>query len=391
MARKRIKEYLQGYVRVEVKGKNPERLINLCLSAGFPMWDFTPGDSSMFFNTTLQRYRDIHRLARRARCVPRVIGRVGLPFTLGKVRRRPTALLAGVLVLLTLLYLSGSIWSLQVSGTDQVAMERVLASAASAGLIVGARRSRISTDAVETAIMDQNPELAWVYVRFQGALAVIEVVEKTKPTVVGPGDVVAAKDGVVQSLLILSGTPVTRIGQTVKAGDLLIAGNPSGALTGARGSVTAMVWYEAYKEIPLLQSVPKRTGRKVELTVLRYGGNEFVMWGRGELFDWYEMEDYPVASAFGGIEREVRIISRVMYEVEWTEKAVSSAEAFSAAEAGMRASIERQLPSLAKLVDLSCKIEASTEDMIAVRATACAIEEIGEVRAWQGGDSEVDR
>ena len=131
MARKRIKEYLQGYVRVEVKGKNPERLINLCLSAGFPMWDFTPGESSVFFSTTLHRYRDIHRLARRARCVPRVVGRVGLPFILSKLRRRPTALLAGVLVLFALLYLSGSIWSLQVSGTNQVDAGRVLASAAS--------------------------------------------------------------------------------------------------------------------------------------------------------------------------------------------------------------------------------------------------------------------
>lgn len=391
MARNRIKEFLQGYVRVEVKGKNPERLVNLCLSAGFPMWDFTPGESSVFFCTTLQRYKDIHRLARRSRCVPRVVRRTGLPFFLGKIKRRPTALLATMVVAVALLYLSGAVWSFQVSGADKVEPSKVLASAASAGLVTGARRNRVSTEAVEAAIMDQNPELAWVYVRFQGTLAVIEVVEKIRPTATGPGDVIAAKDGVIQSLLVLSGAPVVRIGQTVKAGDLLIAGNPSGALTGARGSVTAMVWYEVYKEIPLLQAVARRTGRKIEMTVLQYGGNEFVLWGRGNLFDWYEVEDYPVASALGGTLREARVVRRVLYEVEWTEKATSSEEALKASEAGMRSSIERQLPSLAKLVDLSCKIEASTQDMIAVRATACAIEEIGVIRAWQGGDREVDR
>ncbi len=267
MARKRIKEYLQGYVRVEVRGKNPERLVNLCLSAGFPLWDFTPGESSILFCTTLQRYRDIHRLARRARCVPRVVARTGLPFTLGKLRRRPTALLATAVVLAVLLYLSGSVWSVQVSGTRLVDPDRVLVSAASAGLVSGARRNRVSTGAVEAAILDQNPELAWVYVRFQGTLAVIEVVEKTRPPTVGPGDVVAAKDGVIQSLLVLAGAPVVRIGQTVKAGDLLIAGNPSGTLGGARGSVTAMVWYEMYKEIPLVQSIARRTGRRIEMKI----------------------------------------------------------------------------------------------------------------------------
>ncbi|MGE5580623.1 MAG: sporulation protein YqfD [Bacillota bacterium] len=391
MGRKRIKEYLQGYVRVEVRGKNPERLVNLCLSAGFPMWDFDTGESSVFFCTTLQRYRDIHRLARRARCAPRIVRRVGLPFTLGKVRRRPTALIAAAIVMLALLYLSGSIWSIQVTGTDKVEPGRVLQAAASTGLVPGARRSRVSADAAEAAILDQNPEIAWAYVRFQGTLAVIEVVERVRPEAVGPGDVVASKDGVVQSVLVLSGAPVVHAGQTVKAGDLLIAGNPSGALAGARGNVAAMVWYEMYKEVPLVQPVAQRTGRRIEMTVIRRGTNEFVLWGKGNSFEWYEVEDYPIFSAFGGSERETKIVNRVLYEVQWTQKVLSPEEAFTAAEKLMREAILEQLPSLAKLVDLSCKVESSTQDMIHVRATASAIEEIGVIRPWQGRDSEVDR
>jgi similar to stage IV sporulation protein len=388
---KRIKEYLQGYVRVEVRGKNPERLVNLCLSAGFPMWDFDTGESSVFFCTTLQRYRDIHRLARRARCAPRIVRRVGLPFTLGKIRRRPTALIAASIVVLVLLYLSGSVWSIQVTGSEKVEPAKVLSAAASVGLVPGARRSRISESAVEAAILDQNPEIAWVYVRFQGTLAVIEVVERVRPETVGPGDVVAAKDGVVQSVLVLSGSPVIQAGETVKAGDLLIAGNPSGALAGARGNVAAMVWYEMYREVPLVQPVAQRTGRKIETTVIRRGANEFVLWGRGNSFEWYEVEDYPVFTAFRGTGRETRIVNRVFYEVQWTQKTLSPEEAFAAAEKLMREAILGQLPSPAKLVDLSCKVERSTADMIEVRATASAIEEIGVIRPWQGRDSEVDR
>jgi similar to stage IV sporulation protein len=391
VGRKRIKEYFQGYVRVEVRGKNPERLVNLCLSAGFPMWDFAPGDDSIFFSTTLQRYQDIHRLARRARCTPRVVARAGLPFFVGKLRRRPTALIAAAIIVALLLYLSGSVASVRVTGNDEVDSGRLLESASAAGLVPGARRSRVSTDAIEAAIMEQNPEIAWAYVHFQGTLAIIEVVEKERPPMVGPGDVVASKDGVVQSMLVLSGAPVVRIGQTVKAGDMLIAGNPSGALPGARGSVTAMVWYELYKEIPMTASVASRTGRKMEITVIRYGGNEFVLWGKSSAYEWYEIEDYPSFRAFSGTRRDLTVLTRVVYEVKWDSRGLTQEEAFTESERQMRASIERQLPSYAKLIDLSCKIEASTQDMIAVRATACAVEEIGVIRSWGAQDSEVDR
>ncbi len=30
--------WLKGYVLVEVRGKNPERLVNLCTLAGVPVW-----------------------------------------------------------------------------------------------------------------------------------------------------------------------------------------------------------------------------------------------------------------------------------------------------------------------------------------------------------------
>ncbi len=391
MAHKRIKEYLQGYVRIEVKGKNPERLVNLCLTAGFPAWDFASANGAIFFSTTLAKYRDIHRLARRARCVPHIVKRVGLPFTAGKIRRRPYFLLAATVVLAVLLYLSGSVWSVRVTGYQKVDPERVLQAAASAGLSPGARRSAVTTSRVESVVAFQVPELSWVYVKFQGVVAVIEVVEKSRPETTGPGDLVASRDGVIQSVLVLSGVPVVRPGQTVKRGDLLIAGVPSATLRGARGSVVGQTWYEAYREIPLVQPSASRTGRKIEMTVVRYRGVELVLWGKWNAFEWYEVEDYPRWRALKGTEYALEALTRVLFELKWTETGISPEDAFTMAERQMRLSIERQLPSSAKLVDLSCRIEATTQDLVAVRAIASAIEDIGEVRPWSQQETEVDR
>ena len=391
MAGKRIREFLQGYVRVKVKGKNPERLVNLCLSAGFPVWDFGSGDGTVLFSTTLAKYMDIHRLARRAHCTPCITRRVGLPFALGRIRRRPSFLLVAALVLGALVYLSGSVWQIRVTGNQRVSREKILDAASSAGLAPGARRAGLSSSGLEAAISLANPELTWVYVRFQGTLAAIEVVEKTRPESVGPGDVVAMKDGIVQSVLVLSGQPVAKAGQTVRSGEILIAGSPAGPIQGARGSVVARTWYEVYREIPLVQSVATRTGRKIEMTVVCVRGSEFALWGKSNAFEWYEVEDYPRWRAFPGTPCSLLVATRVLFEVKWTEAGVTPDKAFAAAERQMRLAIERQLPSYAELVDLSCKVEATTRSMIAVRATACAIEEIGEIRPWPHDETEVDR
>ena len=387
MARNRIKEYLLGYVRVEVRGKNPERLINLCLASGFPVWDYSSESGAVFFSTTLAKYKGIRRLARKARCVPHVVRRVGLPFAIAKVRKRPYFLLAALLVLAWLLYLSGSVWSIKVIGCETVDPGRIVRAAASAGLAPGARKSGISASSVETAIAVQVPELSWVYVRFQGTMAVVEVVEKSRPDSPEPGDVVASQDGVVESVLVLSGVPTVSPGQTVKRGDILIAGNPSGPMPGARGSVIAMTSYDMRKEIPLRQSLASRTGRKIEMTVLRWRGVELTLWGRSNAFEWYEVEDYPRWKAFEGTEYTLSVFTRVLYELKWEEVRLSPEEALLGFERKVKASIESQLPSDAKLVDLSCKLEAVSEDVVLARATLCVLQDIAEVRPWNRSEN----
>ncbi len=374
--------WFKGYVLVEVRGRNPERLVNLCLNAGFPVWGFSAGEGSVFFYTTLSKYRDIHRLARKSRCVPRVRRRFGLPFFVSKVRKRPVFLLIAALMLAAFIYMAGGTWSIQVKGNETVSEKDILRTAASAGLTTGARKSALSPSAIEAALLKEHPELTWAYVHFQGTLAVIEVVEKTRPAGELPGDVVAAKDGVVTSVLVLSGTPLVQPGQTVKAGDVLIAGTPGDARTGARGTVVALTWYEVYRETDLYDQIPVRTGRKTEVKVLRYGKTEVMPAGKHNMFEWYEVEDYPEISLFKDTSRELTILSRVFYETRWVPRKITQEEAALVAKQEAMEAIERKLPSSVKLVDLSCETLIVDEGVIAVRLVLSAEEDIGRVKPW---------
>ncbi len=384
MSPARLGYWFTGYVLVEVRGKNPERLVNLCLVSGFPVWGFSADEGAVYFYTTLPKYRSIRKLARKSRCIPRIRRRFGLPFIVARVKKRPAFLLMAALMFALFVYMAGSTWSIQVKGNETVPREEILKTAASAGLVRGARKSDISPSEVEAAILRAHPELTWAYVHFQGTLAVIEVVEKTRPPTELPGDVVAAKDGVVTSVLVLSGTPVVVPGQTVRAGDVLIRGAPGDARNGARGTVLARTWYEIYREVELFSSVPVRTGRKLEVKVLRYRGTEFVLGGRHNAFEWYEVEDYPEIVLFEGSPMEISVISRVFYETAWVRREVTEEEAVGLAKQEALETIERKLPSSVKLVDLSCETVSLGEGVIGIRLVLSVEEDIALVRPWSG-------
>jgi len=379
---RRLIGYVLGYVRVQARGKNPERLVNLCVCSGFPVWDIALIDDHLYFSTTLARYKQIRPLARKSMCVPRIVKRVGIPFLIGKIRRRPVFILVSIILLAVLFWLSGSVWAISVKGNVKVSRSDILRVASDNGLAIGARKSYVSIDNLQQAIAIEFPGISWVYIRFQGTLAVIEVVEKVRPDMPGPGDIVARKDGVVESVLVLSGVPLVQPGQTVKKGDLLIAGVPSGGIQGARGNVTAKTWYEVVNEEPLSRLEPVRTGRKKEARVIRVRDTEFLLFPWGTLFEWYEIEQYPItAFGKGEVAFAVEIFMRVFFEVTWERKEISIEEAVANAQARGKRAIESRLPSSAKLIDFSYEASGDAESVL-VRVVAGTIEEIGELAPW---------
>lgn len=379
---RRVRDYLAGYVRVRIQGRNPERLINLCLSAGFPVWDVALDDTETYFSTSLAKYREIRPLARKARCIPRIVGRTGIPFLVGKLRKRGWFLLAALFMTAVLIYLSGSVWTIVVRGNQTLGQEELLNVAASAGLRAGARKSRVSAVEVERRLLTEYPGLSWAYVRFQGTVALIEVVEKARAEPAVPGDIVARTDGLIQSVLVLAGIPHVTPGQTVKKGDILISGDREGhPVQGARGTVLAQTWYEVYSEVPLTWLVPRRTGDKVEIRLLRVNGREIPLTGAKRIFEWYEMEDTIVTNLSAGWAGLI-IVNRVFYEVEWEQRQISLDEARSMAESRVRESMEKRLPYSVKLVDWNCQIEMEHNSLVVARGHFSTIEDIGEIRPW---------
>ena len=84
----KLLRFLFGYVRFESGGGFPERFLNLCAQAHFPLWEVTSRGGTMKAFTTVKCYKKFRSYARKAGVRLRVKERRGLPFLLRRYRKR---------------------------------------------------------------------------------------------------------------------------------------------------------------------------------------------------------------------------------------------------------------------------------------------------------------
>jgi len=292
--------YLTGYVTIEVSGEPPEKFINMAVNRGVYLWEITKaGGNIIRVKVYLRQVRLLRHIARRTGCRFHFIGRHGLPFVLSRLRRRKMMIIGAVLFLAGLYFLSSFVWFIEVKGNVRLSSQEVLEIAARAGLIRGVQKWRVSTAGVESLLQEQLPLVAWTGVYLKGTKATIEIAERVLPEVEDqrPVHVVAAKTGLVKEILVLSGHPAVKEGDTVIPGKVLISGviPPPEMLekdkkketrplryVHARGIVRARVWYEGYGEASLVETGRRPSGRSVTCICMKIGSKEIIILGSGE-------------------------------------------------------------------------------------------------------------
>lgn len=388
----------------------PERLINLCLVNRFPLRNVEKREDYLYFDLPLAFFFRLRPLVRRSGCRVRIVARLGLPFTWSRIRRRPTLLLTG-LTIISFLYLSSFfVWHVEVKGNETLSTESILDQAARAGLRPWVWRPALNRDAIVRDMIIGLPALAWVGINFKGTKAVIEVVEKTLPPDIvslGPGDLVARREGIIEEVLVLQGEAVVEKGDVVLAGDILIRGQVSAPppyttypVEGqeppplqsmplrARGRVLARTWYEDYMELPLVERVPVPTGRTVSQRRLNIGGREIVISGPRQVpFRAYTEKRRELALPLPLEDKLfVKLIVSHYAEQEMVERRISRTEGRRLLQRRLRAALMEQIPVGARIEGEEAEFIVETGDMVALRMNIEVIEDIAQFRPIEEGN-----
>lgn len=152
----------------------------------------------------------------------------GLGGTVRRIPRHIPSVLA-LLVAVTLFFLSGAtVLDIRVTGNERLSEAEVSAALGESGFTVGRLWSRVDTDAVALDVLAREKGISWLSINRRGGVAYVGIVESTGEEIptpdTSPVNVVAAFDCVIDEITVTSGTPVVRVGDTVRRGDLLISG-----------------------------------------------------------------------------------------------------------------------------------------------------------------------
>lgn len=284
----RVVNFFSGSVRVEVSGSYPERFLNLCARNGIKFRNMENCDVGVFrIDMSPKSFLRIRDLARRAMCRVHIVSKTGLPFLVRRVRKR-TLLIAGCAVFCIAAWIfTGFVWTVEIDGFSSLDEEKLRTCLEREGLKVGAAVSSIDIEELRNNILIDMPELSYIYVNFSGAEArVIARQRKAPPEILPedtPCDIIADKDGIVESITVKTGTPEVAKGDTVVRGELLASGYVTGregttVITHADALITLRTWTQKSARMQKNYAEKVFTGRERKCYTIILFGNRIKLY-----------------------------------------------------------------------------------------------------------------
>lgn len=224
----KILRYFFGYVKAEVYGFAPERFMNLLIHNEIVIWDVEHTEQGYIFYTGRKNLMNMRPFLQKTNMKLKILEKNGLPFFFKKNKKR-AVFLAGFFLAGAMLYvLSLFVWEVRVIGEDRLVAESILKQVEKKYVCLGTRKASVNCSKLEEKLREDFEEISWVSCELKGTGLTIYLEEgmvpKKKDTQIESGDMVASKDAVITKMITRAGTPVAKVKDSVKKGDILISG-----------------------------------------------------------------------------------------------------------------------------------------------------------------------
>lgn len=299
----KITNYLKGYISIIIEGLFPERFINLCTKNKISLWNIRrKTETEITADMGTKDFKKLRKISRNSRCKVRISKKCGLPFFLHKHRRRK-ALVLGFAIFFALFWgLTQFVWIIDITGNEKIEDNVILEYARKGGLKTGMLSVTVDSKKVQNYIMTNMEEISFVSVNRTGTTVQIDVREREeqrehfdKNT---PSNIVAAQSGVIESVLVQSGTAAVKKGDIVYKGQLLVSGAADNTYLGIKYSnsdaeIKARVWHEKTVDLPYYIEEKVPTGEEKSKRKLKFFDFSVNLYIKSKiLFEKYDILSY---------------------------------------------------------------------------------------------------
>lgn len=335
---------LMGVVTVVFRGEFAERLLNLCAKNRISVWDIARDDDTITVKMVAKDFKKMRRVRAKSHIRVRLQAKWGLPFVLRKYRKR-FGFLCGIVLFFALLnFLSSFVWSIEVQGNQKITTDAILAACREIGIEEGMPISQLDALDQRVEMLLHIDGLAWAALNLEGCHLTVDVTEAAPEPVEednSPCNLKATADGVIKIVEVTAGTAVVKVGEAVRAGDLLVSGaveykDGQTELKKADGRILAETERALRVEVPLRETKTVRTGKVTRKSVLKVFGISMPLY-LGTTKGPYEREVKTEHVRWFGKYLPIYYTTASFYETVEQEQVLTQEEALSHARALLEA------------------------------------------------------
>ncbi len=215
-------------VKYEITGLNQDRLLQELKKRDFTLYDVKKlSNRVMVISVNLQESENFFAITKNLCYNVKKVKLFGKGLPVYNLIKN-FGLVLGALVFLAVAVISNDfIFDFNYSGSGKIYSRQVSEYLEGRKIAKFTRFSSFSTERLEDEILADNPNLTFVSVVKKGNTLDIYLTLKSAGASAVSGralELRASEDGVIESLKIYRGTPLVSVGDTVKAGDLLVEG-----------------------------------------------------------------------------------------------------------------------------------------------------------------------
>lgn len=384
-----IIRYLAGYLRLKIEGRSPEHFINHCMHEKIALWQIRKiSKSKLILNLGTGSFKKLRPPARKSRCRVRILEKKGLPFLLRKYGKRKAFLLGGLIFLAVLNFLASFLWSIEIKGNERVETKSILSFLETMDIKPGVLKYGIDVDKAADRLVLEMSDLAWAGIELRGTKLLIEVSESILPPELvplhRPCDIVASRDGYIESIVVRQGERKVKAGETVKKGQQLVSGllenkndKTQTMLVHSMAEVKARTWYEVEAEIisVIREKVP--TGRVRNIYKLDFFSKEIGIPFIKNEFEKYEVTRTRRSLSFGEkLVLPVGLVTEIYSEYNIVDTELDAFTARKLAADRAYEAILGSIPEGSRILKTSVS-DAVHDEKAFVRAVVECLEEIG--------------
>ena len=222
---------LAGVVSVELTAADPAGALTALRNAGICVLCTVRKEGDISITLTVKRadFRALKSLCTKRGYELSAVRREGRYWFFKHLLHRPVLVVGFVLLLLLTVYLPQRVLFICIEGNDQVPTRLILEKCEDFGVFLGANRREIRSEKLKNYLIEQIPQIQWVGINTAGCVATVSVKERERELeknsgVTGVSSIVATRDGIVTECTVTRGKALCKVGQAVKAGQMLVSG-----------------------------------------------------------------------------------------------------------------------------------------------------------------------